>query len=1085
LVAAIAWLFGQWSFAAFGAQYIPMAPSPAWLLVLLGSALFVHNQWPQRRASRVFGSVAIGVTVTASVLVLCRVWFGVSVDFEEWLAGASATVAGIPVGRMSPHTAGTFLGAAGALWCLLKVPSCPRWRRRLGFGLAVAVIISSSVTTLGYVTGAPLLYGTGLVPMAWLTATVFAVLAAGLMVAAYPDNWLLQGLTGASDRDPRLQPARFRRALVVTLLVLIGGISTAGLLFFRQQQAHLRLRAEEELKAIAQLKVSQIVKWRAERLADASILVEDSFLAEAIAKWLRRPDPGEREKLLAHFRSLRQHYGYRDVLLVDGPGSVRLSLGGWRCPLCEEAAAALATARDARQAVLTDLHAGPAAAPRHLAAIAPVVGGNAGEADLRAAIILPWDAGDFLDPLIMSWPVLSASAETLLVRREGDKVLFLNELRHRQDTALKLSIPLTRTEVPAVAAVLGAKGVVSGTDYRGVEVISVVQNIPDSPWFLVAKVDTAELFAGWRFRSRLILALILGAIMAAVGLVGVAWLRNAQAGYRALFEAEAARRESEERFRLLVEGVQDYAIIMLDAAGRVASWNAGAERIKGYAEGEVIGQHFCRFYPPEALAGGKPEQLLRVAVAEGRAEDEGWRVRKDGSRFWATVALTALRDARGTLRGFANVTRDITARKQAEEELRRNQARLQSLWNISQHEGHDLPDLVDYALEEAIKLTGSTVGWFGSYDEGSRILTIVAWSKEVMAACGVSPRTREFPLANAGLWAEGIRRRAPFILNDLQAVRGNKRNYPPGHLEISRFLTIPLFSGKGIVAAVAVANKRQDYDEDDVRQLSLLMDSVRALLDRKRVEEENARLEARLRQQQKLEAIGTLASGVAHEINNPLNGVMNYAQLLLDKAEAGSPAAAFAGEIIRETERMAGIVRDLLQFARQEKQAHSPASLRDIVEGTLTLIGAVLRRDQITLLVDLPEALPKIKCRSQQIQQVVMNLLINARDALNEKYPGYHQDKRLEVRAQALDKEGQPWVRLTVEDHGPGIPADIRERIFDPFFTTKPRDKGTGLGLAIGYGIVQEHRGQLHFETELGQWTRFHLDLRVENGWKL
>jgi len=243
--------------------------------------------------------------------------------------------------------------------------------------------------------------------------------------------------------------------------------------------------------------------------------------------------------------------------------------------------------------------------------------------------------------------------------------------------------------------------------------------------------------------------------------------------------------------------------------------------------------------------------------------------------------------------------------------------------------------------------------------------------------------------------------------------------------------------------------------------------------------------EASLRQVQKLESIGTLAGGVAHEINNPIYIIMNYAELISDRLSEQDPSRKYAEEIIRETERVATIVSNLLQFSRQEKESHSPANLTDIVEATVSLIQTIIRRDRIALEVDVPEDLPKIKCRSQQIQQVLMNLLTNARDALNERYPAYDEDKRMALTVRPFENEGRPWIRVTVEDHGIGIPDAIRDRLFDPFFTTKDRAKGTGLGLSISYGIVQDHHGALHVESEVGQYTRFHLELPVDNGWSL
>ena len=259
-----------------------------------------------------------------------------------------------------------------------------------------------------------------------------------------------------------------------------------------------------------------------------------------------------------------------------------------------------------------------------------------------------------------------------------------------------------------------------------------------------------------------------------------------------------------------------------------------------------------------------------------------------------------------------------------------------------------------------------------------------------------------------------------------------------------------------------------------------LQATVRDISGRKAAEERQRQLEGQLRQAQKLEAIGTLAGGVAHEINNPINGIMNYAQLIVDRLDEGNPLGEFAAEIIRETERVATIVRDLLTFARQEKQDnHTTASMQEIIQSTLTLVRTVLRHDHISLEIQVPEDLPRLCCHSQQIQQVIMNLLTNARDALNERYPGHDPDKKITLSVEAVTRDDGVWIEMCVEDTGGGIPDSVGERVFDPFFTTKPRDIGTGLGLSISHGIIREHRGRLHFETVEGDGTRFLLELPV------
>ena len=259
----------------------------------------------------------------------------------------------------------------------------------------------------------------------------------------------------------------------------------------------------------------------------------------------------------------------------------------------------------------------------------------------------------------------------------------------------------------------------------------------------------------------------------------------------------------------------------------------------------------------------------------------------------------------------------------------------------------------------------------------------------------------------------------------------------------------------------------------------------RDITERKRVENIRLEMEAHQRQQQKLEAIGTLAGGVAHEINNPLSGIMNYAELIREDLWEQSPVANYAQSIVEETERIAVIVKNLLQFSRHEKQTHSYASIYDIINQTISLIKTIIKKDQIQLDINIDEGLPLIKCRSQQIQQVLMNLLTNARDSLNEKYPDYNDNKIIRVACSGFEAEGRRWLRLTVEDRGMGISKNAQERIFEPFFSTKPKEKGTGLGLSISFGIVQDHHGRIEVESEEGSYTRFILILPVDNGWQL
>jgi PAS domain S-box-containing protein len=243
---------------------------------------------------------------------------------------------------------------------------------------------------------------------------------------------------------------------------------------------------------------------------------------------------------------------------------------------------------------------------------------------------------------------------------------------------------------------------------------------------------------------------------------------------------------------------------------------------------------------------------------------------------------------------------------------------------------------------------------------------------------------------------------------------------------------------------------------------------------------ERQQAEASLRQHQKMAAIGMLASGVAHQINNPIFGVMNYALLIADGLGAESPLRDYANGIVQETQRVADIVGSLLAFSRPEEDGRRQSRMADVVGATLSMIQAALCRDQIALHVAVPEGLPTIRCRSRQIQHVLMNLLTNAREALNARYPKYHPDKAIWITATVFIRGGKTWVRTTVEDHGGGVSEENHDRLFDPFFTTKDRVTSAGLGLPVSLGLTKAEGGTLHFESEVDHYTRFHVDLPAE-----
>ena len=505
-------------------------------------------------------------------------------------------------------------------------------------------------------------------------------------------------------------------------------------------------------------------------------------------------------------------------------------------------------------------------------------------------------------------------------------------------------------------------------------------------------------------------------------------------------QAEATLRQSEERFRTLVEQAPEGIFIQIRR--RFAYVNAALVRLLGAIGpeqllGEMVESRIHPDYLP--LAQERIRQLNEQRLPQPPADQVF--VRLDGSPREVSVSGVPF-ELEGE-RGALVFVRDITARKLAENALRESEVR------------------------RALALDAARAGtWEWDLATGRNI-----WSDELWPLYGLAPRVCE-PSFEA--WRQTVHPddRAP-MERKLQEIVQQQ-----GDINLEWRVNLSRGGERWLMS-------RGRPLRNEAGQVTCYLGVVMDITERKRLEQERAAMEAQMRQQQKLESIGTLASGVAHEINNPVNGIMNYAQLIQDRLPGDSPLTEFTGEIMHETQRVATIVRNLLTFARNEKQSHSPAHIADIIESVLSLVRTVIRRDQITLKATVPAGLPQLKCRSQQVQQVIMNLVTNARDALNERYPGHHPDKVLILEASLVEKAGRRWIRIAVEDHGTGITPEVRERMFDPFFTTKGRDQGTGLGLSISHGIVREHHGEWTVESEPGRFTRMQVDLPVDNGWKV
>ncbi|MDT8759227.1 PAS domain S-box protein [Sphingomonas psychrotolerans] len=492
------------------------------------------------------------------------------------------------------------------------------------------------------------------------------------------------------------------------------------------------------------------------------------------------------------------------------------------------------------------------------------------------------------------------------------------------------------------------------------------------------------------------------------------------------------------RFELLVQSVTDYAIYMLDPAGIVVSWNAGAQRFKGYEENEIVGEHFSRFYTDEDRAAGVPARVLRTAEQEGRFEAEGWRVRKDGTHFWANVVVDPVRDSSGTLIGFAKVTRDLSERRTTEEALRRSEERFRLL----------VQSVTDYAIY-MLDTDGNVASWnagaqrFKGYTADEIIGRHFSnFYTDEDRASGLPVRALEQARTRGRFEAEGWRVRkdgthfwASVVIDPVRA--------PSGEL-------------------IGFAKVTRDLTERRQSQLAL------------------EQAQEAFFQAQKMEAIGKLTGGVAHDFNNLLAAIVGSLDLARRKMADGGDISRFIDNAMKAAERGATLTQRMLAFARKQElklETVDPVALvRGMAELLQRTIGAGIRID-----TEFPLMVQRVHADPAQLELGLLNLAVNARDAMPEGGRIVIAAREAQVGTGEGLKPGA-YVCLSVADNGHGMDAETLARATEPFFTTKGVGKGTGLGLSMVHGFAEQCGGKLTLRGKVGEGTTAELWLPVSDG---
>ncbi len=493
----------------------------------------------------------------------------------------------------------------------------------------------------------------------------------------------------------------------------------------------------------------------------------------------------------------------------------------------------------------------------------------------------------------------------------------------------------------------------------------------------------------------------------------------------------------DDRYRLLVEAVTDYAIYMLDVDGYISSWNAGARRFKGYEAAEIIGQHFSKFYTAEDRAAGLPARALAVAAQDGRFESEGWRVRKDGTMFWVHVVIDPIRDPSGELIGFAKITRDLTERKKAEDALASSEQQFRMLVQ-------GVSDYAIYMLDPA--------GRVSNWNPGAQ--RIKGYAPEEIVGSHFSRFYTPEDVAT-GEPAKGLATAARVGRFEKEAWRLRK-------------------DGTRFWAHVVI-----DAIRDPSGELLGFAKITRDVTERRDTQIALERAREALFQSQKMEAIGQLTGGVAHDFNNLLMAVLGSLELLRKRIPADDRATLLLNNAFEGARRGVALTQRMLAFGRRQELTLTAVNLWTLVEGMTELIQRSVG-PTITVENTIPHALPAVKVDANQLENALLNLAVNARDAMPAGGTLTLAARAAEISDGASGQAAPgAYVCLTVTDTGAGMDQATLARAMEPFFTTKDVGKGTGLGLSMIHGMAEQIGGRLNLRSEPGKGTAAELWLPV------
>ena len=818
--------------------------------------------------------------------------------------------------------------------------------------------------------------------------------------------------------------------LVIIFVLFTLGMIIIGTLYYKSQKNRIFREQEVNLSTIASLKIKQIQQWHSQRLGDAAIIRDNTPLILQIKQFFKDENqPEVRRNLIKLMESINREYDYNGVSLVDITMKAKLSVSSSDSVTVEGIEAEIGEVIKNQKIILADLYKTGSLNKPHIDLLVPLIDPESIKPTQFGVAILRIDPQEIIFPLINKWPTQSKSSETLLIRQEGDSILYLNELRHQKNTALNLRLPLTNKNLLGAKAIGGSEGISEGVDYRGIPVIGYLTKIPGLTWYMVTKIDIEELQTP--IRRFLIIAIIVTVLLILMnGAIFGFWIWNQKIIlYRRQLKNELARQALEHHFEYLFKYANDI-IILFDNHLSIVEINESALKTYGYKREEMIGMKKLKLMAPSTQK--LLTEQIKILDDTSSAFYETLHIRKDGTEFPIEISARVI-EMEG-LKYYQLIGRDISERRRADETLRASEECYRSL-----------VENIDFGVSMIDKdfkiiMTNTLMGrWFNKpackfvgencFKEFEKRQAICQHCPGVKAMASGRPHQAE---------TEGI-------LEDGSRLSVLVHAFP---------LSDPDGVARGFIEVVEDITERKKKEEE--------------LLRAKEKAEESDRFKTAFLQ------------NMSHEIRTPLNAILGFSELLQDPKISQEDSRFFIEQIHFSKDDLLDLVENVVfaakydtkQFVSTNKKFNLNDSLNKLVSDSKKLIH---RNDKshIVFLSRLESTKDiTIEADENNVKMALRQLISNA---IKYTYSG-----QIEIGTKLIDNSE---VEFYIKDTGIGIDKYEYEKIFDRFYKVESNSnklfRGAGIGLTIVKGIAETLGGNVRVDSIVGEGTTFYFSIPV------